>query len=349
MPEEVQDRGIGPSTGLFARCETPVNPQFSAQSSLAADGGSARSPKQLPISVVIPAYNAEAFICRAIESALCQSLPAAEVVVVDDGSNDRTAKLAEEYDPRVRVIRKANGGPASARNAGIRRANGEWIALLDADDFWLPSKLEKQVRLIEPGVALVHTGAVGRGNDFPAQNTFQELWSRNYISNSSVLLLRRAFDSVGGFDEDPALTGAEDYNLWLRIVAAGWKICGIAEELMVYAPPANSLSHRLLRSTTPEMLNAIKIVALLRLSADELLRKELTVLDRRGRDLVSVRELKQARACFREALERQRNVRRAWWWLATWMPISLLNWRRILLHGRTGARRDKTAATTNIS
>ena len=349
MPEEVQEHGIGPSTALVARCETPANPRFSAQSNLAAEAGSARPPKQVPISVVIPAYNAEAFICRAIESALCQSLPAAEVLVVDDGSHDRTAKLAEAYDPRVRVIRKANGGPASARNAGIRRANSEWIALLDADDFWLPNKLEKQVRLIEPGVALVHTGAVGRGNDFPAQNTFQELWSRNYISNSSVLLLRRAFDSIGGFDEDPALIGLEDYNLWLKIAAAGWKICGIAEELMVYAPPANSLSHRLLRSTTPEMVNAIKIAALLRLSVDELLRKELTVLDQHGRDLLSVRELKQARACFREALQRQRNVRRAWWWLATWMPISVLNWRRILLHGRSGARKDTTATLANIS
>lgn len=283
------------------------------------------------LSVVIPAYNAEAFVCRAIESALSQSFPAAEVLVVDDGSSDLTAKVAEGCDPRVRVIRKTNGGPASARNTGIRQAKGDWIALLDADDTWLPRKLEKQVKVIEAGVALVHSGAVGYRIDFPEQVTFQDLWSRNFIFNSSALLLRQAVNSVGNFDEDPALTGVEDYNLWLRIAAAGWKIRGIPEELIVYAPATNGVSRQFLHSTRAEMTNAQKLTTALRLSPDKLLGKELAILDQHGRDLVSVRELKQARASFGEALQHRINVRRALWWLATWLPIPILNWRRILL------------------
>lgn len=342
MQQDVQNRVAG-TGGAF---ENPADGRLAINPRLAADVGSARLPKQVAISVVIPAYNAEAFICRALESALRQTLPPVEILVVDDGSNDQTAKLAEQYDPRVQVIRKANGGPASARNAGIERANSEWIALLDADDFWLPSKLEKQVRVIEPGVALVHSGAVGRRTEFPAEITFQELWSSNYISSSSVLILREAFNSAGGFDEDPALIGLEDYNLWLRIVAAGWKIRSISEELIVYAPPANSLSRRLLSSTTAEMANARKIAAMLRLSPDQLLRKELTILDQHGKDLVSVRELEQARSSFGEALQRERTVRRAVWWLATWLPVPVLNWRRILLHGQSGRTQDKSASMT---
>lgn len=344
MQETVENRETGPRTGQVAMLEKPA--PLSVTPRLAAPEDSAESAKQVPISVVIPAYNAEGFVCRAIESALHQSLPAAEVFVVDDGSNDRTAELAEEYDRRVRVIRKVNGGPASARNTGIRQARSDWIALLDADDFWLPNKLERQVGVIEPGVALVHSGAVGRRQAFPAQITFQDLWSRNCIFNSSVLLHRQAFYSVGGFDEDPELIGIEDYNLWLKIVAAGWKVCSIAEELMVYAPQSNSLSCRFLRSTTAEMANAKKIAALLNLGPDELRRKQLMVLDQHGRDLVSVRELEKARASFGEAFQLQRNAHRALWWLATWLPLPVLNWRRILLSGQFSTTKDKSATTT---
>lgn len=300
------------------------------------------------ISAVIPAYNAEAFVCHAIESALSQSFPVAEVLVVDDGSNDQTAKLAGRYDSRVRVIRKTNGGPASARNIGIGQARGDWIALLDADDLWLPHKLEKQVRVIRPDVALIYSGAVGHRIDFPEQVTFQDLWSKNCIFNSSVLLLRRAFTSVGGFDEDPALIGSEDYNLWLRIVGAGWKVCGIPEELFVYAPPANSLSHQLIGSSGAEIANARKIATIFSLAPDQLFRKELAILDQRGKNLFFIRKLKQARAFFGEALRHRRDIRSAFWWLATWLPVSILNCRRTLL-SNTLRRPDRVTSMKSSS
>ena len=145
--------------------------------------------------------------------------------------------------------------------------------------------------------------------------------------------------SVGGFDEDPALLGSEDYNLWLRISAAGWKIYGIPEELFVYAPPGNSFSSQFLRSCRAEISSAKKIAIALGLSPDEVLRKELAVFDQFGRDLVSVRQLKQARNFFGEALVRKLNVRSAFWWLVTWLPVPILDWRR-MLYGHHAPMKD---------
>jgi glycosyltransferase involved in cell wall biosynthesis len=100
------------------------------------------------ISVVIPGYNAAAFIGQAIESALRQTYSPIEVIVVDDGSQDNTAEVASSYPRPVRVIRRSNGGPGAARNLGVSMSEGNWIALLDADDTWLPAKLQRQITYI---------------------------------------------------------------------------------------------------------------------------------------------------------------------------------------------------------
>ena len=101
------------------------------------------------VTVIIPAYNGAAYIARAVESALAQTHKPLEVLVVDDGSTDRTAEIVAAMPPPVRLIRKENGGPASARNLGAREAKGNWLALLDADDLWQPVKLETQIKAIE--------------------------------------------------------------------------------------------------------------------------------------------------------------------------------------------------------
>ncbi|MGI8668594.1 MAG: glycosyltransferase family 2 protein, partial [Aridibacter sp.] len=101
------------------------------------------------VSVIIPAYNAEQFISQTIESVLGQTLKDFEIVVVDDGSTDETAGIAESYGAPVRCIRKTNGGVSRARNTGIEHAVGKYIAFLDADDLWEPTKLEKQVALLD--------------------------------------------------------------------------------------------------------------------------------------------------------------------------------------------------------
>ena len=105
------------------------------------------------ISVVIPCYNAAAFLRATIESILGQTQPVLEVIVVDDGSTDDSANIAESFGPPVRVIRQPNQGESAARNRGIEAAGGEWVAFLDADDLWLPTKIELQAEAIRSAPA----------------------------------------------------------------------------------------------------------------------------------------------------------------------------------------------------
>ena len=109
----------------------------------------------IAVSAVIPAYNAERFISETIQSILDQTHPVCEIIVVDDGSADKTADVAAKF-PKTRVIRRPNGGQGAARNTGIYAAVGNWIGLLDHDDVWYPQKTELQMAHIRPGVGVNH-------------------------------------------------------------------------------------------------------------------------------------------------------------------------------------------------
>lgn len=122
------------------------------------------------VSVVIPCYNGERFLSEAVASALGQTRPPLEVIVVDDGSTDRSAELAMSLGPTVRVIRQSNQGESVARNRGIDEARGEWIAFLDADDSWMPGKLEQQVVALSPRTRAICTGT-RRGSAPDAEDT----------------------------------------------------------------------------------------------------------------------------------------------------------------------------------
>jgi glycosyltransferase involved in cell wall biosynthesis len=281
------------------------------------------------ISTVIPAYNAQAFLSRAIGSVLSQTLAVAEILIIDDGSSDNTFEIASAFGPPVKALKKSNGGPASARNFGIRQTQGDWIALLDADDAWAPGKLEEQVKLIESGVGLIHSSAQGRLDSMPlAETTFEQLWRRNCIVNSSVLLRRDAFLQVGGLDEDPALVGVEDYNLWLRIASSGWRIRGLPQELCSYTPAPGSLSRQVLRFATAELTNARKLSKLLNLPHEELCRKELWIFDEYGLELLHIRDLKNAREYLLQSLLRRATARRALTFAAALLPKRILDLRR---------------------
>ena len=112
----------------------------------------------MSISVIIPAYNAEQHISRAIDSVLAQTHPADEIIAVDDGSTDDTGQILRSYGRQLRYIGQENGGAGAARNTGIKAARGEWIAFLDADDEWLPEKLKCQADHLRR-----HSTFVGRG------------------------------------------------------------------------------------------------------------------------------------------------------------------------------------------
>jgi len=143
------------------------------------------------VSVIVPAYNAQATLAAALRSALQQSVPPLEVLVVDDGSVDGTAAVAETFGPQVRLIRQPNGGPGAARNTGIRAARGAWIGLLDADDTWLPTKLEHQLALDDdPGIGIIACLSDKPGQACPPEIGFDQLWNNNLLVNSTVLLRR---------------------------------------------------------------------------------------------------------------------------------------------------------------
>lgn len=181
------------------------------------------------VSVIIPCYNSEKTLQKTIESVLAQTYRPIEVIVVDDGSSDSSIDIAASFDSPVTVIAKKNGGPASARNRGIRECKGDYIAFLDADDLWLPDKLDKQIAFARKaaGPILVFTavqrvcedGSIGYKSfkeyiDIPID--YRTLWDRNIITTSSVLAHAALFDEYL-FDEDPLVQGAEDFDLWLRI------------------------------------------------------------------------------------------------------------------------------------
>lgn len=123
------------------------------------------STQRNTVSVVIPCYNGSAFVRETLESALNQTHAPLEAIVVDDGSTDDSASIAESFGSPVRVIRQENQGESVARNRGIEEARGEWIAFLDADDVWKPEKLEKQLGIAHSGVTAVHTAFFTFGDD----------------------------------------------------------------------------------------------------------------------------------------------------------------------------------------
>lgn len=196
----------------------------------------------MSVSVIIPTHNRAGVIRRAVDSALAQSVSELEVIVVDDGSDDGTAEALASYGESVRLLRQENQGVSSARNRGIRAAGGEWVALLDSDDFWLPEKLAAQLAMHEknPGILLSQTDEhwVRNGERVNKAKRFRKKkhgWifgpslAMCHVSPSSVLIHRSVLDEVGLFDED--LPVCEDYDLWLRI-ARRYQV-GLVDEMLI--------------------------------------------------------------------------------------------------------------------
>lgn len=179
------------------------------------------------ISVVIPSFNRWYCLPRALDSVLAQTLPAREILLVDDGSSDGTAERVAERYPMVTVLRQANAGVSSARNVAVRAAGGDWIALLDSDDEWLPHKLERQRRALEaqPEVRLAHCDEIWVRNGVRVNPkhrhrkrggwVFEHCLPLCAISPSAALIRRDVFEDIGLFDED--LPACEDYDFWLRL------------------------------------------------------------------------------------------------------------------------------------
>ncbi len=203
------------------------------------------------LSVVVPAHDAEETVAAAIRSALGQTHPPDEVVVVDDGSTDATSTVVRRLGGAVRLVVQPQGGPSSARNAGVAAASGEWLAFLDADDEWHPEKLEHQLRLAKDDVVLVATDWARDAVVAPVPQplptsvlTTSQILLLNRFQTSTVLLRRDAFVAAGGFD--PSLDGVEDWDMWLRASRQG-RVVKLDWPFVRYTDVATSYSKALER------------------------------------------------------------------------------------------------------
>ncbi len=217
------------------------------------------------VSVIIPAYNAMNYLSETLDSVLNQTFEDFEVLIINDGSKDRIVQwFSELRDSRVQLISQENQRIAAARNTGISHAKGEYIAFLDADDLWEPTKLEVQVRFLEehPSVGIVHTWTrlidpqsqpTGRILTSQAEgNPWKHLLQKNTIVTSSVMIRSVCLQTVGGFSPD--LHYCEDTDLWIRL-AASYTFGIIKEPLTSYRLHPGTLS-----TNCPEVLQSFRIL-----------------------------------------------------------------------------------------
>ncbi len=195
------------------------------------------------VSVIVPAFQAEAFIGEALESALGQDGASVEVLVVDDGSTDGTAALASAYP--VRLVRQPNRGPAAARNAGLALARGEFMTILDADDIWPPDRLTRQVDHLrahpELGIVLGLTEIfLTPGQERPAHWPVAHTGRPIPAVAGSMLARASVFERVGGFDEQ--LRQCEDIDWLARVKDAGIQAGSIDHIVLRYRIHATNTS-----------------------------------------------------------------------------------------------------------
>lgn len=185
------------------------------------------------VSVIIPTYNRAKFVTEAVESVLNQTYSNIEIIIVDDGSTDNTREVLGEYQGKIKyVYQNERGERSKARNDGFRHSRGEYIAFLDSDDLWLPTKIEKQVKVLneEPDVAVVYVrvqfvdvnGDPYRGEicwdalECRRKSLYEDLMTHNVIGAPSAVMVRRScLNSVGLFDE--SMVTCEDLDLWRRL------------------------------------------------------------------------------------------------------------------------------------
>ena len=315
------------------------NPRFNQLEIIALD--------LAPVSVVIPAYNSEEFISEAISSALAQTLRVSEIIVVDDGSTDRTAEVAAELG--ASVVRQSHGGISVARNAGLRAAKHEWIAFLDADDIWEPKKIEYQWAAIRrhPDVGLVscdlsqwihgsHSPDISADvtgvadNDAPmvyvpqAQGAF--LIDRMTYNSPTMLIRRDLLLSVGLFDEQ--VRYVEGVECYLRVIAR----CPI---VLVELPLVRQRLHeRNTSANSVEMrLSWIKMVDRLSTEAEkyppgaaEALAKDMSgQFVPLGRTLLDDGRRREARDLFVRSLKRKLSKRAAMLWALSFLSLTDFN------------------------
>jgi len=197
------------------------------------------------VSVIIPAYNAERFLARALKSVVEQTYAAIEIIVMDDGSKDGTAAVVSSFhDKRIVYRYQENAGQGPARNGGIRTSRGEYITFLDADDYYLPRKIERQVGFLanEKRYQIVYCNALHYYAEKPQRffkkkgryysgNILPELLHTSFINPNTAMMTRSVLDTCGLFNETRYYP--EEWELWLRIALSGYEFGYLDEDLVV--------------------------------------------------------------------------------------------------------------------
>jgi glycosyltransferase involved in cell wall biosynthesis len=296
------------------------------------------------VSVVIAAYNGARWIAETLDSVLAQTFRNFEVVVVDDGSSDETPSVVAGYGSRVRCLRRENGGQPSARNFGIRAARGLYIAFVDADDLWLPEKLQLQMELLSkhPDLAWVYSDAIvfdgENGKELYKISDVAHLYEGDilrpllildFIPSPTPVIRRDVFATVGYFDESPDLRIGEDWNMWLRI-AAKYQVRFVNRPLAKYRAHSESMFESTdfqyaFRSTWKMIENA---VARDPQKLSDLRERALAVMCvRTAGGMLKRGERQGARAMITRAMKLYPYDANSWaYWLGTFLPKPILNW-----------------------
>jgi glycosyltransferase involved in cell wall biosynthesis len=219
---------------------------------MTAESSMARNPK---VSIIIAAYNSAGYIGDTIRSVFAQTFTDYELIIVNDGSTDDTEQALKPFQDRIIYICQNNRGPAGARNTGLRQARGDYAALLDNDDLWEATYLEKMIAQLErePGIGLIYPNAVlfdsprweGKlfQDIYPSSQpvTFEKLLARECNVFASSLFRREVIEQFGMFDESLP-KGVDDFDLWLRLAQRGVRFTFTTEPLVHYRKRRNALS-----------------------------------------------------------------------------------------------------------
>jgi glycosyltransferase involved in cell wall biosynthesis len=297
------------------------------------------------VSIITPAYNVAQYVAETIASALAQTFSDFELLVVDDGSRDATFDIASDFarrDRRVRVLRQPNGGISSARNYALREARGSFVALLDGDDAWLPSYLERQLAIFDSDplcdivtgnawfLGGLHDGAPARPYPDPRKEpTLVQLLEDETAVFIMSVFRRRVYEVVGPFDE--SMRTNEDYDFWIRAAIAGCRFRRNHEPLGRYRQRRDSLSAgelrmlggiiRVLRKTRTTIQGRREELAALE---SQLARFEMELLAAEARAAIESRDFRSAGERL-DALHRRRGgiALRVAGIMARWAPGAL--------------------------
>ena len=305
----------------------------------------------MKLSAIIPAYNSQDYILDAIHSIQNQTHPVDEIIVIDDGSTDHTQQILQNQTSNIKYIKQGNQGPSVARNTGIKAAQGDWIAFLDADDQWTPDKIEKQLIILEKhpelhlisgdmqeiGIAneIITQSVLAKHNQLrpfqnnqslPIKNALAELVNKNFIPTGTVLVKRSTLIEAGMFNK--AIRFGEDLELWAKI-ASKHPITCLPEIFMLRRLHGQNAT----ACTIPMLIDLVKVMQSIRdYSSDILIAQNINADKLVANAWANLgywhfinEDYQQAKSAFSHSLKEKLNKRALTYFIACALPQQIIN------------------------